>query len=152
MRVAFVVLCVLGLASCSKGGPADSRSDRASGAPSYGPLAVVPGPPNGQEALLSRRLAVTDDCVSAVLADGREWLLAWPEQTTSWDEEGRAVTYSDGRTSVELGHGDSFSFGGGATSVAEGGAGRIASIDWVAEPAEGCPDETIWSVGSITDP
>ncbi|MGI8939641.1 MAG: hypothetical protein ACR2JF_15795 [Iamia sp.] len=146
--MAAVVLFGLGLVSCGTDSPADGAPND----PSYGPLAVVPGPPNGQEALLPARLEVTDDCVTAVLADGREWLLAWPQDSTSWDDENQTVTYSDGRTTVELRHGDSFSFGGGGTSVAEGGSERIASIGWVAEPAEACPDETIWSVGSIADP
>lgn len=118
----------------------------------FGPLAVVPGNPGGDQARIEGILQITEDCVS-LDERGEEVLLVWPEDRTSWDAGSQAVQFqrADG-TSSTLQDGDQVAFGGGGESVDEGGRSSedwVAAIEWVAEPKPMCIADSRWFVTDL---
>ena len=103
------------------GGPGpDQTQGEAPPSGAWGPLAVAAGAPNGDEALITGTLRISSDCVT-VRAGGEDVLVVWAEETTTWDDETKTISYSathDGDRTV-LRDGDDFAFGGSGW-----GAGR----------------------------
>lgn len=145
-----VVLIALSLiaAACEDDKATDASADTA-----WGPLAVLNGPPSGDEALIAGSLQIGDDCVTLEEAGGEMVLLVWPSDGTTWNPESRVIEYSDGDRTVELSHGEEVAFGGGGDSVDEGGLSAsewIGSVDgWVSEPDRSCPASVRWFVGGL---
>jgi hypothetical protein len=90
--------------------PAPDEAER------WGPLAVVPGPPSGDLALISGTLEITDRCVR-LGEQGNDVLLVWPADATVWNPEQRTIRYTnrDGAT-VELRDGRSRSAAAGTAA------------------------------------
>ena len=114
--------------------PGPDETDR------WGPLAVVPGEPSGDRALIHGTLRITDEC-AMLYVQGDQLLLVWPAQATTWNADQRTITYTnrDGST-VELRDGTPVAFGGGELPKAVNG------IDWTSAPAPECMTETQWRV------
>ena len=108
----------------------------------WGPLAVLRGPPNDEEALTGGSLHIGENCVTLEEGTNEMVLLVWPSEGTSWDPQSRVIDYSDGNRTIELSHGEKVSFGGGVHSVAEGGG-------WASEPDPSCPADGRWFVGGL---
>jgi len=153
-RLAVSALSALVVISCAS--PARQRaidSQPAAGEVErpWGPLAVVPGP-GGEESLIEGSLRVGDQCV---LLDerGEDVLLIWPADRTRWDADSETITFeSTTGEIVTLGDGDHVAFGGGGSSVEEGGqsAGAfVAGLDWVSPPAPECMVDTRWFVNEL---
>lgn len=144
------------LVACGDGsttGGADSTE------PTWGPLAVIPGPPSGLAALGHGTLVITDECVtirsSGPGAPDREALLVWPQEGTRWNPRSETIEYSDGEETVELSDGEEFAFGGGGDTTTESGvepAEWVESLDWISEPNPSCPMDDRWFVGTIAEP
>lgn len=118
----------------------------------WGPLAVIEAAGGGDEALISGTLQVDEGCV---LLDegGKTVLLLWPSAATAWDSSTATVSLvtSDGQR-VALEDGDSVTFSGGGSSVAEGGAAAedfLASTEWVQAPSADCVTDTRWFVNDL---
>jgi hypothetical protein len=97
-------------------------------------------------------LLITDACVYLV-SRGEKTLLFWPADRTRWNEETRAITFSnfDG-TVVTVTDGDAVVLGGGGDSTAESGiSGQewVRRITWVAPPAASCSAEVRFGVGVV---
>jgi hypothetical protein len=119
----------------------------------WGPLAVLSGPPSGEEALIAGSLDIGDNCVTLREADEQRVLLVWPSEGTTWNPTSRVIEYSDGARTVELSDGEAVTFGGGGDSADEGGLTArewVASVDdWASEPDLSCPAEVRWFVGGL---
>jgi hypothetical protein len=120
----------------------------------WGPLSVVPGAGSGGEALIQGTLRITDDCVF-LDEQGDDVLLVWPADRTTWTPETRTISFerTDGQA-VPLADGDEVTFGGGGSSVDEGGMEPedwVAAIEWVSEPPSACVTDTRWSIGDLVD-
>lgn len=145
-----VVLLALALvgAACGGGTATDGSADD-----TWGPLAVLSGPPSDDEALIAGSLQIGEDCVTLEEVGGEMVLLVWPSDGTSWNPESKVIEYSDGDRTIELSHGDEVAFGGGGDSVAEGGLSTpewIGSVDgWASEPERSCPARARWFVGGL---
>lgn len=121
------------------------------GGAAWGPLAVVEQAA-GAEALISGTLQIEERCV---LLDerGEAVLLVWPSTTTTWDSSTATVTFAtpDGQR-VALRDGDTVTFSGGGSSVAEGDVSAeefLASTEWVQAPSPGCVTGSRWSIGDL---
>lgn len=132
-----------------------SDEDASDGDGGSGPLAVVKGPPSGDDALIEGELRIDGECVT-LIEDGREWLIAWPSEGTVWDTETETIRYDDGETGdgepeiVEMNDGDTVRFGGGGRDEIESGDDYeepVASINWLQDPAEDCATSAIWFAG-----
>lgn len=150
VRVAASLLLALAVPGCGE------DDDAGGGSPSaWGPLAVVPGLPSGDEALISGTLVITDDCVTIRSGSDREQsLLVWSADATSWNAETRTIQYRDGEETVELSDQDRAAFGGGGSSIHEDGvppADWMDSIEWVSQPDASCPMDLRWFVGDLSD-
>lgn len=143
-----VLMAIALIATCGRDGAMDESADD-----TWGPLAVLSGPPSGDEALITGSLHIRENCVTLEEGADEMVLLVWPSEGTSWDSQSRVIEYSDGDRTVELSHGEEVSFGGGGDSVAEGGltAGEwIDSVDgWASEPDPSCPADVRWFVGAL---
>ena len=120
----------------------------------WGPLAVVPGPPSGMEAVTAGHLDVTERCVTLRHAgSAKEVLVIWPSEATTWNPSSSTIGYTHRGRAFELSHGDELDVGGGGSSSTEGGPGSdefVASIDnWVSEPDPSCVTDERWFVGDI---
>jgi hypothetical protein len=139
-------LLIASVSGCGGSEPASTPHDQ------WGPLAVIEGPPSGDEALNSGTLLITDTCVLLDRPDGGE-LLVWPSEGTTWDPDNETIHYSDGNRTVELSSGDSFQVGGGGSSASEDGLDGpewVATIDaWAAEPATECLTDSRFFVGGL---
>lgn len=148
---ASLLLMPLSLVACG-----DDDGVGGDSAEAWGPLAVVSGPPSGDEALISGTLVVTDDCVTIRSGSGsEEALLVWPAEGTSWDSETRTIEYSDDEERVEVSDGDRVAFGGGGSSTQEDGlrpAEWVDSVDWISQPDTSCPMDVRWFVGGLSEP
>jgi hypothetical protein len=86
---------------------------------------------------------------------GDDVLLVWPQNRTIWTPEGATVSFLLGEGQwVTFTDGDRVTFGGGGSSVNEGGLAAddwVASIVWVAEPDPACVTDTRWFVGAVVD-
>lgn len=97
-------------------------------------------------------MLITDACVYLV-SRGEKTLLFWPADRTRWNEETRAITFSnfDG-TVVTVTDGDAVVLGGGGDSTAESGiSGQewVRRITWVAPPDPSCSAEERFGVGVV---
>jgi hypothetical protein len=145
--VALMTIALIATA-CGDDGAMDESADD-----TWGPLAVVSGPPSGQEALIAGSLHIGEHCVTLDEGADETVLLVWPSEGTSWDPQSEVIEYSDGDRTVELSHSEKVSFGGGGDSVAEGGLTAsewIDSVDgWASEPDPSCPADVRWFVGAL---
>jgi hypothetical protein len=108
----------------------------------------------GGEALIQGTLRITDDCVF-LDEQGDDVLLVWPADRTTWTPETRTISFerTDGQA-VLLADGNEVTFGGGGSSVDEGGMEPedwVAAIEWVSEPPSACVTDTRWSIGDLVD-
>jgi hypothetical protein len=117
--------------ACGDDGAMDESPDD-----TWGPLAVVSGPPSGQEALIAGSLHIGEHCVTLDEGADETVLLVWPSEGTSWDPQSEVIEYSDGDR-----------------TVAEGGLTAsewIDSVDgWASEPDPSCPADVRWFVGAL---
>lgn len=117
----------------------------------WGPLAVA-DIENGPEALTAGIIQITDSCV--LLDEGDESvLLVWPQARTTWRSQDGVVGFVTGSGErVVLRDGDRVTFGGGASSLREGGTTVdefLDSVDWVSEPDRDCVGGERWFVGNV---
>jgi len=101
----------------------------------WGPLAVQGPIDHADDAgLAGGELEIRDACVRI---EGRDALLVWPSNRTSWDPDSQAILFEDnngGRGSMELTEGTKVVlFGAGSRDF-----GSLREIDWVNPPAEEC--------------
>jgi hypothetical protein len=142
--VSGLLLAALVLGSCG-----DDEADRATQRTNWGPLAVIEGPPNGEDALVGGVLDISENCVSIGRPGGEHrTTLAWPSETTRWDADAGTISYMvalDGeQTWVEVASGDEVSFGGGHKDTS-------SNIDWVVEPDPSCPGDGAFYVGGYSE-
>ena len=146
----FVVLIAISLIAAACG---DEEATDQSPNETWGPLAVVSGPPSGDQALIAGSLQIAHDCVTLQEDGGELVLLVWPSHGTTWHPESRIIEYSDGDQTVELSHGEDVAFGGGGDSLHEGGLSPSEwtdSVDgWASEPDPSCPADVRWFVGGL---
>lgn len=120
---------------------------------SWGPLAVVEGPPTGRRAVIAGTLNITNECVTLTGPDGTETLLVWPSDGTGWSPDARTISYVAGEGRALLRHGDEVSFGGGGSSAGEDGRDGPAWVDsianWESRPDPSCPMDSHWFVGAL---
>mgnify|MGYP000411579780 CR=1 FL=1 len=159
-----VIAGLLVVSACSGGtatdpttsAPIDSSSTTAVSATggsesAWGPLAVVEGG-IGMDAVIQGTITITDECVS-LDEGGESVLLVWPSNRTQWNEGTATIQFTDptiGPVSIE--DGQFVRFGGGGTSVNEGGLAAqdwLDSITWIAEPTLSCVTDTRWSVSGV---
>lgn len=145
VRIARLIapVALLGLAACGGDDAADDPAPPPAAA-GWGPLAVLDGGPNTEEALLRGEIDISDRCVN-VKTDGAPVVLVWPSEGVRWDAEAEAVLYDDGVRRVELADGDEVALAGGFGSEPEEWSDR-----WVAEPDPRCAG-TAYVVGAISD-
>ena len=119
----------------------------------WGPLAVVPGPPGGDAALVGGTLRITDACVLLETPGDDPVLLVWPAEGTAWEAATRTIRFTnrDG-TTASLRDGDTVKFGGGGDSTEEGGVPGIEWVEatqWTARPDPSCPTDVRWGVNEV---
>jgi hypothetical protein len=160
-RIGVAVVVAVALVALACGDDTDEAgtagaADRAATNPgqSWGPLSVVAGAGSGDEALIQGTLRITDDCV-LLNEQGDDVLLVWPADRTTWMPETGTISFerNDGQT-VPLADGDEVTFGGGGSSVDEGGMEAedwVASLEWVSEPPSACVTDTRWSIGDAVE-
>lgn len=148
LRLVALMAIALIATACGDDGAMDESADD-----TWGPLAVLSGPPSGEEALVAGTLHIGEDCVTLEAGADEMELLVWPSEGTTWNSQSRVIEYSDGNRTVDLSHGEEVSFGGGGDSVAEGGLPAsewIDSVDgWASEPDPSCPADVRWFVGEL---
>lgn len=141
LRLVALMAIALIATACGDDGAMDESADD-----TWGPLAVLSGPPNDEEALIAGSLHIGENCVTLEAGADEMVLLGWPSEGTSWDPQSRVIEYSAGNRTVELSHGEEVSFGGGSRSAAE----WIDSVDgWASEPDPSCPTDWGWFVGAL---
>jgi hypothetical protein len=114
----------------------------------WGPLAVA----NLLEAPAARiegTLELTERCAFLIDLEGVRQVVVWPSDRTTWNAETRTITLRRLLTAetVELREGDQIEFGGGGSSVVEGGLSGdewAAGFDWVAPPVPECVTDVRW--------
>lgn len=131
----------------------DDAANDGSSAEKWGPLAVLNGPPSGDDASTAGTLRIGEECVTLEAAGGEVTLLVWPTEGTTWKPDPSIIEYSDGQETVELSDGDDVTFGGGGDSVDEGGLSQGEWVDsiegWASEPDRSCPADVRWFVGGL---
>ncbi len=149
LRLVALISLLLIVPACGDDGSTDASADD-----TWGPLAVLSGPPSGDEALIAGSLQIAENCVTLEVATDETVLLVWPSEGTTWNSESRVIEYSDGGRTVELSHGEDVAFGGGGDSVEEGGLSPSEWVDsvhgWASEPDPSCPAEVRWFVGELS--
>lgn len=160
-RPAFALaVAVVALASaCSSGDSSESSTSLGfessttvvlrGGDAGWGPLAVVAGGGDGDEALIEGIIDISPGCV-VLLERGERVLLVWPDSLTAWDAANETISFATGQLGlVSLGAGDKVRMSGGGSSASEGGPGAaafLASINWIAPPPLACVTDTRWFV------
>lgn len=129
VRAAIQSLLVLsiagaGLLACGSNDDAD-----------FGPLAVYAGERSGDDGDLHGTLTIDGPCVYLETLGGVRLLLAFPKESTSWDEQRQSIRF-DGQ---ELREGQQIVVGGGGVGSNE--------PEWLIPPHDECSLEDIWSVG-----
>lgn len=127
----------------------------------WGPLAVTTAAINGDMALTSGVLRISDACVVLETPGDGPTLLVWSRDQVSWDAKGRQILVhgADGGV-IEFRDGQQVSFGGSGESLDSGESfpveGRrlswdewVAMIDWAAAPDQSCRAGAYWSVGQV---
>lgn len=144
-----LVAMMLVLTACMGDRPDTSPSREGD---AWGPLAVVHPSDAGDGALIEGELDLAGDCV---LLDerGDDVLLIWPADRVGWDAEAETVTFESNRGEVvTLEDGDRVTFGGGGSSLEEGGQSGeefVDGLEWVSRPAADCVTDTRWFVYDI---
>lgn len=133
------LLLTLALASC--GEKAADQDAGTSADQQWGPLAVIEGSPNSEEAGLGGILSIDKECVTLSPPEaGGTTTLAWPSEATTWNPDTLTISYGDNEI-IELSDGDELSFGGGSSD---------ADAEWVAKPDPSCPGEGTFFVGAVS--
>jgi len=127
----------------------------------WGPLAVTTSPGNGDEALTTGAIRISDECVVLETADDGSTLLVWSSDQASWDPEERRILFRarDGGV-VELQDGQQVGLGGSgrglSAEVLSPGEWDglswdewLPTIDWAAAPDPTCRADFVWSVGEV---
>jgi hypothetical protein len=142
------VALTLTLAGC---GPATHSGNDAN----WGPLAVDGSTESG-DALTRGIIHITEDCVFLEEEGGGELLLVWPADRTRWDRASRSITFENWNGARNtFSDGNSLLMGGGGSSAREGGQASdewVSSIEWIAEPRDGCLRDVRWFVGEVNIP
>ena len=127
----------------------------------WGPLAVTTSPGNGDMALTTGAIRISDECVVLETADDGSTLLVWSSDQASWDPEERRILFRarDGGV-VELQDGQQVGLGGSgrglSAEVLSPGEWDglswdewLPTIDWTAAPDPTCRADFVWSVGEV---
>ncbi len=127
----------------------------------WGPLAVTTAPGNGDMALTTGSLRISDECVVLETLDDRPTLLVWSSAQASWDPQERRILFRtrDGGV-VELRDGQQVGLGGSgrglSAEVLSPGEWDgllwdewLPTIDWAAAPDPTCRADFVWSVGEV---
>lgn len=140
-RLIPALLIALVLAACGDDDASD-QDGNASVDQEWGPLAVIDGPPNPEEAAADGILTISDVCVTLnhPETDGTT-TLAWPSEATTWNPDKGTISYGDNET-MELSDGDELTFGGGSPD---------ANAEWLVEPDPSCPGEGAFFVGDVSE-
>ncbi len=137
-------------------GPADGpQTDE------WGPLAVTTSPGNGDMALTTGALRISDECVVLETADDRPTLVVWSSDQASWEPRGGVILFRtrDGGV-VELRDGQQVGLGGSgrglSAEVLSPGEWDglswdewLPTVDWAAAPDPTCRADSVWSVGEV---
>ena len=140
MRRLLVPALPIVLAACG----ADEASSRGSNAvdQEWGPLAVIDGRPNTEEAAADGILTISGVCVTLKNPEtGRATTLAWPSEATTWNPNTETISYGDDQI-AELSDGDRVTFGGGFRDAS-------SKVEWMVEPDSSCPGEEVFFVGDL---
>jgi hypothetical protein len=130
------------LAACGTD-DASSRQSNASVDQEWGPLAVIDGRPNTEEAAADGILTISDVCVTLKHETGRATTLAWPSEATTWNPNTGTISYGDDEI-TELSDGDRVTFGGGFKDAS-------SNVEWVVERDSSCPGEGAFFVGDVSE-
>jgi len=104
------------------------------------PVALYPGSPEGDSALLRGRLELEGPCLYILSSEtGERWLAAFPAPATVWVAEERAVRI--GARMVRVGA--TGAFGGGESA---------GTVTWSRPPHAACDARKIWRVTTIDAP
>lgn len=127
----------------------------------WGPLAVTSGPRNGDLALATGVIRISDECVVLESAGEGSTLLVWSSEQASWDPQERQVLVRT-RAGEVIGFrdGDQVGFGGSgrALSMDESSPEEwdgltwddwLPTIDWVAAPDPTCRAGSVWFIGEV---
>ncbi len=137
----------------------------ASEAGEWGPLTVTTALGNGDQALTTGAIRISDECVVLETMDERPTLLVWSSTQASWDPQGRRILFRtrDGGV-VELLDGQQVGLGGSGRGLAADvlSPGEwdglswdewITTVDWAAAPGPTCRADAVWFVGeAVPDP
>ena len=117
------------------------------GEPSLGPLALARGE-NGDAALTTGVLRLTNDCAILEYRTGQRITLIWPAARTKWNVASNAVIHrnTDG-TVFTLLDGDQVSFGGSGTT-----GDVLKRMNWVQPPDPRCPSTEAWFLNDVVVP
>lgn len=137
------LLIVLALAACGDDDASDQDGNASVGR-EWGPLAVIDGPPNVEEAGAGGILTISDVCVTLNQpeTEGRT-TLAWPSEATNWNPDKGTISYGDNEV-IELSDGDEVTFSGGFKDAS-------SNVEWVVEPDPSCPGEGTFFVGDVSE-
>jgi hypothetical protein len=97
-------------------------------------------PGGGDDALLSGRLAISDDCVELVVTPTITYTLVWGNLDTRWDPSDRAVLSQQDDGSVER-------LVSGQEIGAGGGEGIGPAAEWIQRPNAKC-SPLLWGVSA----
>ena len=109
--------------------------------PDTGPLAMYSGEPSGDAALLIGSLVIESGCACvttdpALGGNTTRYLVAFPQEITTWDAKNQAVRLGDKALRV----GSVVELGGGQGFYGPTGG-------WAAYPKGGCDESVIWYAG-----
>ncbi len=111
----------------------------------WGPLAVIEGQPNLEDALAGGVLMIDDSCVSLTYPGSEESTpLAWPSEATRWNGDDSTISYETPAGEVVLSAGDEVSFGGGFKD-------SEADADWIVKPRSSCGTGGPFFVGGYSE-
>lgn len=137
------LLIALALAACGDD-DASGPDGNASVDQEWGPLAVIDGPPNLEDAGADGILRISDACVTLNQPQtGGTTTLAWPSEATTWNPDTGTISYGDNGTN-ELSDGDHVTFSGGFKDAS-------SNVEWVVEPDPSCPGEGAFFVGDLSE-
>ena len=123
---------------------ASSPEGNASVDQEWGPLAVIDGRPNAEEAAADGILTLSDVCVTLRHPEtGGTTTLAWPSGATTWNPDTGTISYGNDEI-TELSDGDQVTFSGGFEDAS-------TNVEWVVEPDSSCPGEGAFFVGDVTE-